>query len=298
MRVRVFLCKNGFYSSDHRPPGETDAGHYQPGCCPIRSDSKLYTTQVGCAGLFSHMSKCVWISRATSTSDCGDATCAVSSGKGWGGLSKRGSSLSYEARKWKKNSGGGELKAIWVYDEAKNHFPSICFQLSSSPPCLGEERTLARIWRCTFYHSWNMCKLTGWWSCVTPHDDAADKRKWGSVAVVMATTVITGSCSIEQWSEPPRDVFFVSFHCCGLRFPLRIWISSPGLHSPLSFSIFERRSTDRDWGRRSLVHRFIISGTGYLGESGCSQRLHRHLEQCYSHARSFSITGTCVKRVD
>lgn len=246
------------------------------------------------------MSKRVWISRATSTSDFGDATCTVSSGKGWGGGGAVQAWLWSElwGKKMKKFGGGGELKAIWVYDEAKTHFPSICFQLSSSPPCLGVERTLAHMGRCTFYHSWNMCKPTGWWSCVTPHDDAADKRKWGSVAVVMATTVITGSCSIEQWSEPPRDVFFVSFHCCGLRFPLQIWISSPGLQSPLSFSIVVWRSTDRDWGWRSLVHRFIISGTGYLGKSGCSQRLHRHLEQRYSHARSFSITGTCVKRVD
>lgn len=100
-----------------------------------------------------------------------------------------------------------------------------------------------------------------------------------------------------KWTTK-RWFFLCFFHCCDLRFPLQIWISSPGFQSPLSFSIFVRRSTDRDWGRRRLVHRFIISGTGYLGKSGCSQRLHRHLEQRYSRARSFSITGTCVKRVD
>lgn len=143
-----------------------------------------------------------------------------------------------------------------------------------------------------------MCKPTGWWSCVTPHDDAADKRKWGSIAVVMATVVITGSCFREQWSEPPTCFIFVSFQCCGLRFPLQIWISCPDLQSPLSFSICVWTRRDRDWGRRSLVHRFVISGTGYSGKSGCSQSLHHHLEQRYIHACSFSITGICAKRVD
>lgn len=119
--------------------GKTDVGRQQPGFCPIRSESKLHTTQVGCARLFSHMIKSGWTSRATSTSGFGDATCVVFSGKRCGGgLCSRLALFGVIRQENERILGGGELKAIWVCDEAKRHLPSIWFQLSSSPPCLGE----------------------------------------------------------------------------------------------------------------------------------------------------------------
>lgn len=52
----------------------------------------------------------------------------------------------------------------------------------------------------------------------------------------MATEVITGSCSIEQRSEPPTDIFSCLFSLL-MRFPLQVHIFSPGLSSPPSLTI-------------------------------------------------------------